>query len=163
MTKRSTVPTIVLINGPNMNMLGIREPERYGSVTLSQLENHLIHVAHELGLHLETFQSNSEAAIIEKIHDAYFGRKAGILINAAAYTHTSVAIGDALKAVNLPCVEIHMTNTEEREIYRHVSFVREAADAVFQGEGVQSYEKGLQYLANYLEASGAAIPRGYAS
>ena len=113
---------ILIINGVNMNMLGIREPEKYGSMTLQDLEKELYAYSFELGIDIETYQSNHEGEIVEKIHSAK-DIYDGIVINAGAYTHTSIAIRDAIASVGLPTVEIHMTNIYKREDFRHNSFI----------------------------------------
>ena len=113
---------ILIINGVNMNMLGVREPEKYGSMTLKDLEKELYAFSFELGIDIETFQSNFEGEIVEKIQQAKDNFN-GIVINAAAYTHTSVAIRDALAAVNIPTVEVHMTNIHAREDFRQKSLI----------------------------------------
>ena len=111
---------ILIINGPNLNMLGIREPEIYSNRTYAELEDFIKDVCAEQGIDCETFQSNYEGAIVEKIQQAY-GNADGIVINPAAYTHTSIAILDALKAVGLPCVEVHLSAVEKREEFRYAA------------------------------------------
>ena len=140
---------ILVINGVNMNMLGLREPEKYGSMTLKDLEKELYAFSFELGIDLETFQSNFEGEIVEKIHSAknIFD---GIVINAGAYTHTSIAIRDALSAVDIPTVEIHMTNIYKREEFRHHSYIAPVCIGQISGFGVNSYKLGLKAVVNYL-------------
>lgn len=140
---------ILVINGVNMNMLGVREPEKYGSLTLKDLEKELYAFSFELGIDIETFQSNHEGEIVEKIHDAT-NNVDGIVINAGAYTHTSIAIRDALCAVDIPTVEIHMTNIYKREDFRHHSFIAPAALGQISGFGVNSYKLGLKAVVDYL-------------
>ncbi len=136
---------LLVINGPNLNMLGIREPDIYGSQTYADLEGFIHHVAAECGIQVEVFQSNHEGAIVDKIQWAY-GKMDGIVINPAAYTHTSVAILDALKAVALPCVEVHLSDVRQREPFRQVSYAGMACEASFIGLGFEGYRKAIEYL-----------------
>lgn len=140
---------ILVINGVNMNMLGIREPEKYGSMTLKDLEKELYAYSFELGIDLETFQSNHEGEIVEKIHSAY-NTCDGIVINPGAYTHTSVAIRDAIAAVNIPAVEIHITNIHCREDFRRKSMIADVCTAQIAGFGFDSYKLGLKGLVDLL-------------
>lgn len=140
---------ILIINGVNMNMLGIREPEKYGSMTLEDLEKELYAYSFELGIDIETYQSNHEGEIVEKIHSAK-DIYDGIVINAGAYTHTSIAIRDAIASVGLPTVEIHMTNIYKREDFRHNSFIAPVCIGQISGFGSNSYKLGLNGLVNYL-------------
>lgn len=140
---------ILIINGVNMNMLGIREPEKYGSMTLEDLEKELYAYSFELGIDIETYQSNHEGEIVEKIHSAK-NIYDGIVINAGAYTHTSIAIRDAIASVGLPTVEIHMTNIYKREDFRHNSFIAPVCIGQISGFGSNSYKLGLNGLVNYL-------------
>lgn len=142
---------IFVINGVNMNMLGIREPEKYGTMTLKDLEKALYAFSFELGIDIEVYQSNHEGEIAEKIHSAY-NNADGILINAGAYTHTSVAIRDAIAAVNIPTVEIHMTNIHAREEFRHNSLIAPVCMAQISGFGAESYKLGLKGLADFLKS-----------
>ena len=130
---------ILVINGPNMNMLGVREPEKYGSMTLRDLEKELYAYSFELGIDIETFQSNHEGEIVEKIQQAYKD-VSGIVLNAAAYTHTSVAIRDAISSVNIPTVEVHMTNIHSREDFRQKSLIAGVCKGQISGFGIDSYE-----------------------
>lgn len=141
---------ILVINGPNINMLGIREPEVYGSKTYDELVEYIKEAASELDAEVEIFQSNSEGAIVDRIQAAY-GKFDGIVINAAAYTHTSIAILDALKAVNLPAVEVHLTEPNEREDFRKTSYVGMACFARFAGLGFEGYRKALGELKALIE------------
>lgn len=141
---------IFVINGVNMNMLGIREPEKYGSMTLKDLEKLLYAFSFELGADIEMYQSNHEGEIVEKIHSAY-NNADGIIINPGAYTHTSVAIRDALAAVNIPTVEIHMTNIHGREDFRHKSIIAPVCTAQISGFGFDSYKLGLKGLVDFLK------------
>lgn len=140
---------ILVINGVNMNMLGIREPEKYGTMTLKDLEKELYAYSFELGIDIETFQSNHEGEIVEKIHSAY-NNFDGIVINPAAFTHTSVAIRDAIAAVNIPTVEVHMTNIHAREDFRHNSLTAPVCVAQISGFGADCYKLGLRGLLNTL-------------
>ena len=137
---------ILVINGPNLNLLGLREPALYGAKDFKALEEFIRSSAAELSLHVELFQSNHEGAIVDKIQAAY-NMFDGILINPAAYTHTSVAILDALKAVALPVVEVHLTDISTREEFRRFSFVSLCASKTICGKGFDGYKEGLEYLA----------------
>lgn len=137
---------ILVINGPNLNLLGLREPALYGAKDFKALEEFIRSSAAELSLHVELFQSNHEGAIVDKIQAAY-NMFDGILINPAAYTHTSVAILDALKAVALPVVEVHLTDISTREEFRRFSFVSLCANKTICGKGFDGYKEGLEYLA----------------
>ncbi len=143
---------ILIINGVNMNMLGFREPEKYGSMTLKDLEKDLYAYSFKLGVDLETFQSNFEGEIVEKIHSAKENFD-GIVINAGAYTHTSVAIRDAISAVNLPVVEVHMTNIYRREEFRHHSYLAPVCVGQISGFGANSYKLGLSAVVEYIKTS----------
>ncbi|MBO4926156.1 MAG: type II 3-dehydroquinate dehydratase [Clostridia bacterium] len=136
---------ILVINGPNLNMLGIREKHLYGTRTYADLEAFIREKAAGLGMEAELFQSNHEGAIVDKIQAAY-GVMDGIVINPAAYTHTSVAILDALKAVSLPAVEVHLTDISEREPFRRISYAGMACQARFAGLGFEGYQKALESL-----------------
>lgn len=137
---------ILVINGPNLNLLGLREPALYGAKDFKALEEFIRSSAAELSLHVELFQSNHEGTIVDKIQAAY-NMFDGILINPAAYTHTSVAILDALKAVALPVVEVHLTDISTREEFRRFSFVSLCASKTICGKGFDGYKEGLEYLA----------------
>ena len=136
---------ILVINGPNINMLGIREPDIYGRNTFEELLERVEKKADELGVEVTCYQSNHEGAIVDKIQEAY-GRYDGIVINPAAYTHTSVAIGDALAAVGIPTVEVHISDVTKREDFRQVSYVREHAVKTIMGKGIAGYEEALEVL-----------------
>ena len=146
---RAAVPVIFCISGPNLQLLGTREPEIYGKTTLPEVHAMLEARGQELGLEVRCFQSNHEGAICDRIAEAR-DAAAGILINAAAYTHTSLAIFDAIKAVGLPCVEVHVSNPEAREAYRHASRIAPACVAKVSGFGVDSYVLALEGLARLL-------------
>ena len=143
---------ILVINGVNMNMLGFREPEKYGSMTLKDLEKDLYAYSFKLGVDIETFQSNFEGEIVEKIQSAKDNFD-GIVINAGAYTHTSVAIRDAISAVNLPTVEVHMTNIYKREEFRHHSYLAPVCIGQISGFGVNSYKLGLNAIVNFIKST----------
>jgi len=136
---------ILVINGPNLNMLGIREPDIYGKLDFAALEAFIRQAADECGAQVELFQSNHEGAIVDKIQWAY-GKMDGIVINPAAYTHTSVAILDALKAVGLPAVEVHLSDVNAREEFRHISYAGMACEKSFIGMGFEGYRSAIQYL-----------------
>ncbi len=139
---------ILVINGPNLNMLGIRESAIYGSKTYENLCSLITDYAAEKGVEVELFQSNHEGAIVEAIHKAYFDKVDGIVINPAAYTHTSVAILDALKAVAIPAVEVHISDVNEREPFRHISYAGMACEKAFIGLGFDGYLRAIDYLIN---------------
>ena len=141
---------ILLIHGPNLNLLGKRQPEIYGTQTLDNINHYLIQVAQKQGVELKTFQSNHEGAIVSEIGDNIDWAD-GILINPAAYTHTSVAIRDALSAVSLPVIEIHLSNIYKREDFRHHSYVSPIAVGVICGFGNHSYELALNAMINILQ------------
>jgi 3-dehydroquinate dehydratase-2 len=134
---------VLVLHGPNLNLLGQREPEIYGRATLADIDARLVALGHELGVEVETFQSNHEGELVSKIQYAR-GRCAVLLINAGAYTHTSVALLDALLAVNLPVVEVHLSNLYKREEFRHHSYIARAAVGQICGFGVESYLLGLR-------------------
>ena len=140
---------LLLINGPNLNLLGTREPERYGVDTLTAIVEGLQKQAKQAGARLDAFQSNAEGAIVDRIQAAAQEGVELILINPAAYTHTSVAIRDALAAVRIPFVEIHLTNVHAREPFRHRSYLSELAVAVVSGLGAKGYELALAFAADY--------------
>lgn len=136
---------ILVINGPNINMLGIREPGIYGKQTFEDLLALIHRTAEEEGLEIEQFQSNHEGAIVDKIQEAY-GRFDGIVINPAAYTHTSVAILDALKSVAIPAVEVHISNVDAREDFRQISYAGMACEHTIKGQGLDGYRQAILYL-----------------
>lgn len=142
---------ILLINGANLNMLGIREPEKYGKKTLKDIEAEVVAKGKILGAEIDTYQSNIEGEIVEKIQQAR-GIYDGILINAGGYTHTSVVIRDAISAVQIPTIEIHMTNIHSREDFRHTSLLSGVCRAVIAGFGEDSYLLALEGLVNYLKS-----------
>lgn len=141
---------LLVINGPNLNMLGIREPEIYGTLTYQELCTYIRNIGIEHNADITIFQSNHEGAIVDRIQEAYQNFD-GIIINPAAYTHTSVAILDALKAVNIPTIEVHLSNPMEREDFRHISYVRQACIQTFCGEGIHSYQKAILAMIELLQ------------
>lgn len=142
----------LVINGPNLNMLGIREPGIYGSDSYAELERICLDAGNELGFEaVEVFQSNHEGELVDKIQEAY-GSFDGIVINPAAYTHTSVAILDALKAVGLPAVEVHISDVDSREEFRQISYAGLACFARVTGEGLAGYRHALALLADRLHS-----------
>ncbi len=142
---------ILIINGPNLNLLGLREPEIYGNRTYDALCASIRDFCAEAGAECEIFQSNHEGVLVDKIQEAY-GKVDGIIINPAAYTHTSVAILDALKAVAIPTVEVHISKVSEREAFRQTSYVSLCAIKTIQGLGFEGYHEAVRYLLGYLEA-----------
>ena len=142
----------LIVNGPNLNMLGIREPEVYGSMTYEELVYLLHEEALKLGVEIEVFQSNSEGEIVNEIQRAY-RRMDGIVINPAAYTHTSIAILDALKAVSIPAAEVHLSDVTKREGFRQVSYAGMACEFHFIGEGKEGYVHAMQALKEKLDAA----------
>ena len=141
---------ILLINGPNLNLLGAREPEIYGNQTLDQLEKELMQIAKKNEIKLECYQSNHEGKIVDKIQ-ASFGNVNGILINAGALTHTSVALRDALVGTNIPFIELHISNIFNREGFRKESFLTDKAIGIISGFGVNSNFLSLEAIINYLK------------
>ena len=141
---------ILVINGPNLNMLGIREPELYGRQDYAALCDFAAKACMEADFDCEIFQSNHEGALVDKIQEAY-GCTEGIIINPAAYTHTSVAILDALKAVGIPAVEVHLTDVNSREDFRKISYPGMACIKTFAGYGFEGYRMAVEYLKNYLK------------
>lgn len=134
---------ILVVHGPNLNLLGIREPEKYGNLTLAEIDARLKSLAKSGECRLETYQANSEQALIERIHAAYQEGVNFIIINPAAYTHTSIALRDALLAVAIPFIEVHLSNIHSREIFRQHSYFSDIAVGVITGFGGQSYELAL--------------------
>lgn len=137
---------ILVINGPNMNMLGIRQPEIYGRATYADLQRMIREEADKLGVQVSFFQSNHEGALVDAIQQAYFDKVDGIIINPAAYTHTSVALLDAVKAVGIPTVEVHVSDPDSREEFRHVSYIRAACVGTIRGHGLPGYLEALHLL-----------------
>lgn len=153
-------PLIAVLNGPNINMLGLREPEKYGAATLDDLEALCAETADELGLAIDFRQTNAEGELINWVQECR-GRAAGIVINPAGYTHTSIALMDALLAVDLPVIEVHITNIHRREEFRHRSYVSKAATGVIAGLGIGGYALALRAMADVVApgaADGGAAP-----
>ncbi|MCQ2555424.1 MAG: type II 3-dehydroquinate dehydratase [Clostridia bacterium] len=137
---------LLVLNGPNLNMLGIREPGHYGSESYSSLVERIGEYCKERNIEVECYQSNHEGALVDKIQEAYFTGVNGIVFNPGAYTHTSVALLDALKSVSIPCVEVHISKVEERESFRQVSFVRTACIETITGHGLNGYFEAIDIL-----------------
>ena len=137
---------ILVINGPNLNMLGIREPDHYGRTTYADLVSMIESHCEKKGIAVEQFQSNHEGDLVDKIQSAY-GNTDGIVINPGAYTHTSIAILDAVKSVNIPTVEVHISKVEEREDFRQISYVRLACVKTITGHGTDGYLEAIDFLA----------------
>ena len=137
---------LLVLNGPNLNMLGIREPEKYGQESyqdlLKKIEDHCL----AKGVQVQCFQSNHEGALVDAIQQAYFDGVEGIVINPGAYTHTSVALLDAVKAVSIPTVEVHITDPDQRESFRQVSYIRSACVATIKGHGTDGYLEAIDFL-----------------
>lgn len=138
---------LYIINGPNLNMLGVREPEYYGRVTYAQLVEMIETYCKERQIEAVCRQSNHEGSLVDFIQEAYFERADGIVINPGAYTHTSIALQDAVKAVKLPTVEVHISKIEEREAFRQVSYIRSACIKTVTGHGVNGYLEAIDFLA----------------
>ena len=146
---------ILVLNGPNLNMLGVREPEHYGTQTLGDLEYMLRQEAAQMGITVSCFQTNHEGTLVDRIQGAYQTAD-GILINPGAYTHTSVALLDAVKAVKLPTVEVHISDPDTREEFRKISYIRAACIATVKGKGLSGYLEGLHILYDHISAAQAA-------
>ena len=138
--------TIYVINGPNLNMLGIREPLKYGTESYESLIKRLNVHATQKGYTLVAYQSNHEGDLVDKIQEAYFKKADGIVINPGAFTHTSIALLDALKAVNIPAVEVHISDVSKREDFRQISYVREATQKTIMGKGLNGYFEAIDFL-----------------
>ena len=143
----ASAATIYVLNGPNLNMLGIREPATYGHATLADVEKLCVEAAAQFGLKADCRQSNREGELIEFIHEAHAKKAVGIIINAGGYSHTSIALHDALLAVQIPTVEVHVTNIHARESFRHHSYTARAAFASLCGFGIEGYRLAIQGLA----------------
>jgi 3-dehydroquinate dehydratase-2 len=146
-TARALAGSVLVIHGPNLNLLGNREPEIYGHTTLADIDDKLIGLGRELGINVETFQSNSEGAIVDRIQQAR-GRTDVLIINPAAYTHTSIAIRDALGALAVPVIEVHLSNVYKREPFRHHSTVADIVEGRIMGFGAEGYELALRAAAH---------------
>ena len=142
---------LYIINGPNLNMLGIREPDKYGSTSYSSLISMIDKHCRDNNIEAVIFQSNHEGDLVDKIQEAYFTGADGIVINPGAYTHTSIALLDAVKATMLPTVEIHISEVEKREDFRQVSYIRAATVKTISGHGVKGYLEAIDFLREYLE------------
>lgn len=140
---------ILILNGPNLNMLGIREPDIYGRDDYAALCRTCEDACREVGVECEVYQSNHEGCLVDKIQEAY-GKVDGIVINPAAYTHTSVAILDALKAVSIPAVEVHISNVDAREAFRQISYPGMACIHTIKGQGLDGYRQAILWLRDYL-------------
>jgi len=138
---------ILVVNGPNLNLLGKREPEIYGNNTLDEINAELSSVAKENGYEIVAMQTNSEGKIVDTLQEAYLAKDySGVIINAAAYTHTSIAIYDILKLFHIPIIEVHLSDPEKREEFRHISYITPVAKAVFKGMGNQGYFLALEEI-----------------
>jgi 3-dehydroquinate dehydratase II len=147
---------ILLLNGPNLNLLGLREPGLYGHVTLAQINERMTQLAAEAGHRLSTYQSNSEAELIERIHQAPTGHVAFIIFNPAGFTHSSVALRDALLAVKTPFIEVHLSNIHAREAFRHHSYFSDVALGTIAGLGAVGYELALRAASHHLSIQSAS-------
>lgn len=143
--------TILVLHGPNLNLLGLRETDIYGVVTLDEINTRLKQLGDELGLDISAFQSNSEGALIDTLHEAR-GTSSGVIFNPGAYTHTSVALRDAVAAIDIPVVEVHLSNIQAREDFRHRSLIAPACAGVVSGFGWQSYSIALRALSDRIKS-----------
>jgi len=148
------MPAVLVIHGPNLNLLGSREPDLYGSTTLDEINAQLARFAADCGVRLDCFQSNAEHELIERIHQAAQDGTGWIIINPAAFTHTSVALRDALAAVRLPFIEVHLSNIGQRESFRQHSYLVDLAVGTVRGFGADSYLLALQAIINQLDSKG---------
>ena len=146
-----TQPKILVLHGPNLNLLGTREPETYGSQTLADINAELVSLGESFGAKLSTYQSNHEGELVDRLHLAGADAFDGIIINPAAYTHTSIALRDALLAINLPFIEVHLSNVHQRESFRHQSFLSDIANGIVAGFGSTSYILALRGLVTQLQ------------
>src|SRR5438128_4773305 len=144
---KASADTIYVLNGPNLNLLGMREPEKYGHAKLADVEKLCATTAAQFGLKADCRQSNREGELIDFIHEAHAKKAAGIVVNAGGYSHTSIALHDAIKAVNIPTVEVHVSNIHARETFRHHSFTAMAAFATLAGFGIDGYRLAIAGLA----------------
>jgi 3-dehydroquinate dehydratase-2 len=143
------MPSILILHGPNLNLLGEREPQVYGALSLAEIDQRLVEYGRQLGLEVRTYQSNSEGALIDALHEARLWAR-GVVFNPGGYTHTSVALRDAVAAINLPVVEVHLSNTQRREEFRQHSLIAPLCAGSIMGFGWRSYTLGLQALADLL-------------
>lgn len=144
----------LVLNGPNLNLLGVREPSLYGKESYGDLLALVSRHAKEKGIEVSFFQSNSEGALVDALHQAYFDKVDGIVFNPAAYTHTSIALLDALKAIGIPTVEVHISDVSKREDFRQISYVRRAAIATVMGRGFPGYCEAIDLLLDHLQQKG---------
>jgi len=142
--------SVLVLHGPNLNLLGLREPEHYGSLTLADIDSNLQKLAKQANIALETYQSNAEAEIVAKIQSLAINRVDFIIINPAAFTHTSISIRDAISAVNIPFVEVHLSNIYARESFRHHSYFSDIAVGVISGLGAEGYNAALNFAVTQL-------------
>ena len=150
MVDKLATKSIFVLHGPNLNLLGAREPEHYGNLTLTDINNNLQAMAEQVNIALETYQSNAEADIVTKIQSLTINRVDFIIINPAAFTHTSIAIRDAISAVKIPFIEVHLSNVFARESFRHHSYFSDIAIGVISGLGAEGYYAALRYAMNEL-------------
>ena len=150
MVSKLTTKSVLVLHGPNLNLLGVREPEQYGNFTLDDINNHLQAIAKLENIALETYQSNAEADIVTKIQSLTINKVDFIVINPAAFTHTSIAIRDAISAVKIPFIEVHLSNVFARESFRHHSYFSDIAVGVISGLGAEGYYAALRYAINTL-------------
>lgn len=141
---------LYILNGPNLNFLGIREPQHYGNTTYEGLLEMIRTHAAEIGVEVECYQSNHEGDLVDKIQEAYYQKADGIVINPGAYTHTSIALLDAVKSVGIPTVEVHISKVEEREDFRQISYIRAACQKTIAGQGVAGYLQAIDFLCECL-------------
>ena len=142
---------LYIINGPNLNLLGIREPQHYGSTTYESLLAMIRTHAKEKGIAVDCYQSNHEGDLVDKIQEAYFQGADGIVINPGAYTHTSIALLDAVKSTQIPTVEVHISKVEEREDFRQISYIRAACIKTITGQGTAGYLQAIDHLCDFLQ------------
>ena len=142
------IKSVLVLHGPNLNLLGTREPAHYGNATLADINDSLLHQAKQAGIALEAYQSNAEAEIVAKIQSLAVNKVDFIIINPAAFTHTSVSIRDAISAVNIPFIEVHLSNVYARESFRHHSYFSDIAVGVISGLGAEGYSAALQFAIN---------------
>lgn len=155
MGAKSVPKSILVLHGPNLNLLGLREPEHYGNLTLAAINDNLKALAQQTNIALETYQSNSEAEIVAKIQSLAVSTVDFIVINPAAFTHTSIAIRDALSAIKTPFIEVHLSNVFARESFRHHSYFSDIAVGVISGLGADGYTAALQYAINHFNKQAA--------
>ena len=153
MAEKTGKKSVLVLHGPNLNLLGLREPEHYGKATLESINRQLVAQAQQAGVELEAFQSNSEAELVGKVQSLAGNRADFILINPAAFTHTSVSLRDALSAVKIPFIEVHLSNVHAREAFRHHSYFSDIAVGVICGLGAQGYSLALTYALNALSST----------